>query len=223
MYCVLAIVACLAPQSPPPPSAVVVVHASVCGSAGCSPCEEKGSGCPFWVDSCDGFDDPVGSVSGGVGAFASTSDCGSGCDCGSFDGGGGSVFWTTTGSRFFVESALDSYESGTASASCRVRLFRRCRVSLVEGGNARQLGVWARGEAWVDVLSYFPLDREYTFVPLSRDVTEDGIVDAADLAAVLDQYGTPSQDVLADVNLDGIVDGQDVEAVLDGWGTSGGD
>ena len=55
--------------------------------------------------------------------------------------------------------------------------------------------------------------------PCSADITGNGNVDAADLAAVLSAWGgTPTGKANADVNSDGSVDAADLAAVLSSWG-----
>jgi hypothetical protein len=55
------------------------------------------------------------------------------------------------------------------------------------------------------------------------DVIENGVVDGADLSAVLSVWGTDGGLYpRADTNGDGIVDGQDLATVLGGWGPCGG-
>jgi hypothetical protein len=51
------------------------------------------------------------------------------------------------------------------------------------------------------------------------DVVANGIVDGADLAALLSVWGTDGGIYpRADTNSDGFVDAQDLAAVLSGWG-----
>jgi len=55
--------------------------------------------------------------------------------------------------------------------------------------------------------------------PCAGDVIENGVVDGADLAAVLTTWGTNGGIYpRADTNADGIVDGNDLAVVLGGWG-----
>ena len=50
------------------------------------------------------------------------------------------------------------------------------------------------------------------------DVTNDGLVDGADLATLLSQWGTSGS---ADLTGDGNVDGADLAALLAAWGSCG--
>jgi hypothetical protein len=66
-------------------------------------------------------------------------------------------------------------------------------------------------------------DRNHDGVPDScqclADVVENGVVDGADLAAVLAVWGTDGGIYpRADTNVDGIVDGSDLAVVLSSWG-----
>lgn len=57
----------------------------------------------------------------------------------------------------------------------------------------------------------------------TADVIENGVVDGADLSAVLAVWGTDGGLYpRADTNGDGVVDGQDLATVLGGWGPCGG-
>jgi hypothetical protein len=57
----------------------------------------------------------------------------------------------------------------------------------------------------------------------AADVIENGVVDGADLSAVLAVWGTDGGLYpRADTNGDGVVDGQDLATVLGGWGPCGG-
>jgi hypothetical protein len=76
---------------------------------------------------------------------------------------------------------------------------------------------------WCDIASGISDDRnddgvpdecEGPVVPLG-DLTGDGVVDAADLAVLLGQWGTPGP--AADLNNDAIVDGGDLAVLLGAW------
>ena len=55
--------------------------------------------------------------------------------------------------------------------------------------------------------------------PCAGDVTGNGSVNAIDLAAVLDSWGTNGRgEFHCDLNDDGIVSGADLTLVLGGWG-----
>lgn len=57
--------------------------------------------------------------------------------------------------------------------------------------------------------------------PCPADVNDDGVVNGADLAAVLGAWG-PRPGSLEDINGDGVVNGADLAAVLGSWGACGG-
>ena len=67
-----------------------------------------------------------------------------------------------------------------------------------------------------DVQTFIETRLEFVPLPKPGDVTGDGIVDGADLARVLDSFGTSATG--GDLNGDGIVDGADVAIVLAHWG-----
>lgn len=50
------------------------------------------------------------------------------------------------------------------------------------------------------------------------DIARDGVVDGIDLAAVLNNWGSPGGTFDADVNGDGLVNGADLAEVLNSWG-----
>jgi hypothetical protein len=75
----------------------------------------------------------------------------------------------------------------------------------------------------VEIANGSVYDRNHDGVPDScqclADVVENGVVDGADLAAVLAVWGTDGGIYpRADTNVDGIVDGSDLAVVLSSWG-----
>ena len=75
----------------------------------------------------------------------------------------------------------------------------------------------------VEIANGSVYDRNHDGVPDScqclADVVENGVVDGADLAAVLAVWGTDGGIYpRADTNADGIVDGSDLAVVLSSWG-----
>jgi hypothetical protein len=76
---------------------------------------------------------------------------------------------------------------------------------------------WEGEGCLLDNISVRPLDG------CVSDVIENGVVDGADLSAVLAVWGTDGGLYpRADTNGDGVVDGQDLATVLGGWGPCGG-
>jgi len=75
-----------------------------------------------------------------------------------------------------------------------------------------------RGFAWGENIGWINLDDGTVFVSLVEpaDLNGDGIVDGADLGALLGAWG--STDPSADLNGDGIVDGADLGSLLGAWG-----
>jgi hypothetical protein len=57
--------------------------------------------------------------------------------------------------------------------------------------------------------------------PCPADVNDDGVVNGADLAAVLGAWG-PRRGALEDIDGSGVVDGADLAAILSSWGACGG-
>jgi formylglycine-generating enzyme required for sulfatase activity len=55
--------------------------------------------------------------------------------------------------------------------------------------------------------------------PCASDLTDDGVVDAADLGEVLNAWGPCGKSCGADIDGDGAVTGEDMAAVLNSWGT----
>ena len=54
--------------------------------------------------------------------------------------------------------------------------------------------------------------------PCASDLTDDGVVDAADLGEVLNAWGPCGKSCSADIDGDGAVTGEDMAAVLNSWG-----
>ena len=54
--------------------------------------------------------------------------------------------------------------------------------------------------------------------PCPADIVHDGFVNAIDLAAVLNNWGSAGGKINADANDDGLVDAQDLAIVLSAWG-----
>ena len=52
----------------------------------------------------------------------------------------------------------------------------------------------------------------------AADIARDGVVNGIDLAAVLNNWGSPGGTFNADINNDGLVDGADLAEVLNSWG-----
>jgi formylglycine-generating enzyme required for sulfatase activity len=54
--------------------------------------------------------------------------------------------------------------------------------------------------------------------PCAADLTDDGVVDAADLGEVLNAWGPCGKSCSADIDGDGVVAGEDMAVVLNAWG-----
>ena len=50
------------------------------------------------------------------------------------------------------------------------------------------------------------------------DLYDNGVIDGADLAAVLSEWGPATDLTLSDINRDGVVNGTDLALVLNNWG-----
>ena len=68
------------------------------------------------------------------------------------------------------------------------------------------------------LLSPSSAHAQVTASPCAADITGDHVVDAADLASVLIDWGLAGKGLAADIDGDGVVNGDDMAAVLNHWG-----
>ena len=101
-----------------------------------------------------------------------------------------------------------------------------CHADVIDGCVLRLLTPDCNGNLIpdaVEIAAGSVYDRNHDGVPdvcqCLADVIENGVVDGADLAAVLTTWGTNGGIYpRADTNADGVVDGNDLAVVLGGWG-----
>jgi len=67
-------------------------------------------------------------------------------------------------------------------------------------------------------LAASPASAQAPASPCAADLTDDGVVDAADLGEVLNAWGPCGKSCGADIDGDGVVAGEDMAVVLDAWG-----
>ena len=67
-------------------------------------------------------------------------------------------------------------------------------------------------------LAASPAGAQVPTPPCASDLTDDGVVDAADLGEVLNAWGPCGKSCSADIDGDGAVTGEDMAAVLNSWG-----
>jgi hypothetical protein len=204
------------PSNPAPPAVAAVVRASV--SAGHSCCDEHGQECG-WVEETAVLDEPSGVVSGGLGASSNTQECcGVGACCGT---GYASANWTfnSEGGSFSMSAPENCSFGKGGTGEMAIQSYRRVYLYPLRGSGGFQ-GLYGRGE--IGLSWCCGQEEAYQVVSLGADVDEDGIVNAQDVARVLQAWGKLEADDLADVNLDGVVGPLDLAAVLGAWGTKGG-
>jgi hypothetical protein len=107
--------------------------------------------------------------------------------------------------------------------------FRGFTIGLRPDGTLESWGYNGNGERNVPAMPVASiavgLYHGVAFVadPCPGDITDNGVVDAIDLAAILTAWGTEgSGEFPADASRDGIVDAQDLALVLGSWGSCSG-
>jgi len=68
------------------------------------------------------------------------------------------------------------------------------------------------------LVSPSPASAQAPASPCAADLTDDGVVDAADLGEVLNAWGPCGKSCSADIDGDGVVAGEDMAVVLNAWG-----
>jgi hypothetical protein len=96
----------------------------------------------------------------------------------------------------------------------------QCSLSRIWGGihppaddlPGRLMGLVIGPQAWDLARSLYNTD-----VVCAEDINQDGVVNAADLGALIGDWGCTGPDCVADVNEDGIVNSADLGLVIGAW------
>ena len=154
------------------------------------------------------------------------------------------VHFPTVPASHYAVQRIDGALSFSVDGDFQYRIASPCgfapAIYDVTTGNALpsscgSVGTLARGRPYQLVFgqlfwpsgsnpTMYPFDLDLTWIPPAcpGDVTEDGIVDGIDLAALLGSWGTDGQGQFpCDTDHDGVVSGTDLAALLSSWGQCG--
>ncbi len=127
--------------------------------------------------------------------------------------------WVLQAGAFVPDRQSEAPTSPAALLAASI-VGQETTYTLVPAGMARRLGIDRDGDGHLDRdeidAGSNPADPTSTPTVCTGDLVRDGLVNGADLGALLARWGTT--DRAADLNGDGFVDGLDLGALLSAWG-----